>query len=574
MINPRLWHLATMQRRWLALAMGLSLAGGLLIIAQAFTLTRVIDGAFLGHQSLPALAGVLALFVVIALARAALAYASEGTAAMLSSAVKRDTRRRLFRHLLALGPAFLRGEQSGEVATTAVQGIEQLEEYYSQYLPLVLVAALLPVAIVLIVLPIDPLSAVILILTVPMIPLLMAVIGWRTAAVTEQQWQAMSRLGAHFLDVLQGMATLKLFGRSRHQIAILERIGEDLRRATMRVLRVAFLSALALEIVAALSTAIVAVEVGLRLLYGQIPFAHAFFVLLLAPEFYTPLRMLSQRYHAALPGVTASQRIFALLETPVTEQPVAGGVPAPQSVQSIALRHVTYCYPGADRPALRDLSMTLRAGEHAVIVGASGAGKSTLARLLLQFDVPTAGEILVNETPLATIASESWRDRVAWASARPHPFHRTIRDYLRMGSPNAPLNEMYAASAQAQATEFIERLPQGFDTLLGEGGRDLSGGQMQRLALARALLRHAPVLLLDEALSHLDPWQEMRILESLRVTHADVLVIIIAHRLETVRYADRVIALDEGRVVGDGTPQELLATCMPYRRLAQEEALA
>jgi ATP-binding cassette subfamily C protein CydD len=566
MIDRRLLTLARTQMGALLPAAGLSLVGGLLLVAQAWLLSHAVAGAFLGGLGLRALAGVLILLAAVVAARVGCAWGSDRAARHLASRVKSTLRARLGAHLLALGPAFTRTAASGELAATAVRGVEDLDDYFSQFLPQVATGVLLPLAILAVVLPIDPLSGVVLLVTLPVLPIFMALIGMATRAVTNAQFAAMSRLSAHFLDVVQGLTTLKLFGRSRRQTEVVAAMGDELRRATMRVLRVAFLNALALEVIATLSTAIIAVEIGFRLLYRQITFEHAFFVLLLAPEFYTPIRLISQRFHAAMPGVAAAERIFAVLATPTQARVDA----APQltwmpSMQSVTFSDVTFTYPGAESPALDHLSLTMRTGERVALVGASGAGKSTLTQLLLGFIAPTEGTIDVDGVALGDLPLDAWRGHIAWAPPRPHLFARSVAENIRLGRPSATDAEVRAAAQLAQADAFIQSLP------LGEGGAALSGGQAQRIALARALLRDAPLLIFDEALAQIDPWQTRAILADVDAMRRNRMTLVIAHRLAAARSADRIVVLEGGHIVGDGTHTSLLTQCPPYAALVAAE---
>jgi ATP-binding cassette subfamily C protein CydD len=383
-----------MHRRLLTLARGSRLAlgatilsgllAGLLTIWQANGLSRLIAGVFLGGQGLAAVTDLLRLLLVLMALRALLGWAGEVSAATVAVRVKNDLRERLFSKLVELGPAYTRGERTGELTAAAVEGVEALDPYFSQYLPQLVTAALVPLCILVVVFPRDPLSGVVLLLTAPLIPVFMYLIGKAAEALTRRQWETLSLLSAHFLDSLQGLATLKQFGRSRDQAAAIAESSNRFRDVTLGVLRVTFLSALVLELVATMSTAVVAVEVGLRLLYGDLPFQQALFLLLLAPEFYIPLRMLGTRFHAGMAGTAAAERIFQILDTPVPRRSVSGAsLSVAAGFSSLSLDHVGFTYPGEPVPALEDMSLELHAGQHVALVGTSGAGKTTLAALLL-----------------------------------------------------------------------------------------------------------------------------------------------------------------------------------------------
>ena len=551
----------------LALTVGLGLVGGVAIVGQARILSRLVNQVFLDGHTLNQVRTWLLAFVILSLARAGLAWGSEVAAGRLAIWIKGDLRGRLAAHLLQLGPTYTRTERSGELTNTVIEGIEALDAYFRRYLPQLALAALVPLIILLFVFPLDWISGLVLLLTAPLIPVFMVLIGNLANALTRRQWTSLSRMSAHFLDVLQGLTTLKLLGRSREQIQTIARISDQFRQTTMGVLRVAFLSALVLEAVATLSTAIVAVQVGLRLLYGHLPFEQAFFVLLLAPEFYLPLRLLGTRFHAGMDGVAAAERIYQILEAEAglepTPQAPMPGLPSPR----LKVDSVHYAYEGRERPALNGLSLTLEPGEKVALVGPSGAGKSTVAYLLLRFIKPDRGTITVNGQPLHRLPLSAWRRQVAWVPQTPYLFHGTVADNIRLARPAASHEEVVWAARQAHAHAFVAALPQGYDTPIGERGARLSGGQAQRIALARAFLKDAPLLVLDEATANLDPQVEALIQESMEHLLRGRTALLVAHRLTTVYRADRILVMDGGRVVEEGTHGALLGQGGLYRRL-------
>ena len=567
-MTRRLLTLARDSRLALAAAVLSGLLTGLLTIGQAAGLSRIVDGVFLGGQLLSDVAGLLRLLLVIVLCRALLAWGSEVSANAVAVRVKSDLRQRLFDKILSLGPAYTRRERTGELVNAAVEGVETLDAYFSQYLPQLIIAALVPLSILIVVFPRDPLSGLVLLLTAPLIPVFMYLIGKTAEALTKRQWDTLSRLSAHFLDSLQGLTTLKELGRSKDHANSIAEASNRFRDGTLSVLRVTFLSALVLELVATVSTAVVAVEVGLRLLYGHLAFQQAFFLLLLAPEFYIPLRMLGVRFHAGMSGTTAARRIFAILdireEGKESSQPVRTDTPL---FSILSLSALSYTYPGVTVPALQDISLEIHAGEHIALVGMSGSGKSTLAALLLRFIHPGSGKITINNEPLTGISLESWRSMVAWVPQNPYLFHDTIAANLRLARPDATNEQLAISTRAAYLDEFVRSLPQGYETVIGEEGAHLSGGQSQRLALARAFLKNAPILILDEPTSSLDPEHEMLVESAMHILMRGRTVITIAHRLNTVFQADRIFVLDQGHLVEEGTHRELLAQGGIYSRL-------
>ena len=565
-MHRRLLSLTRNSRLALTLTILTGFTAGLLAIGQAFLISSTVNGVFLEKQTVTQISIWMQLLFLVILARGFLAWANELSANAVAIKIKTDLRERLFAHILALGPAYSRAERTGELTTAAVEGIEALDAYFSQYLPQLVISSLVPVTILILVFPLDPLSGFILLLTAPLIPFFMYMIGRGAEAVTKRQYETMSRLAAHFLDSLQGLTTLKLFGQSKAQVQNIAKVSDQFRDTTLKVLQVTFLSAFALELLATLSTAIIAVEVGLRLLYGQMEFREALFLLILAPEFYLPLRMLGQRFHAGLAGTTAAQRIFDILDKPLdyAEQGTEYSSPAPKLItpnapfSALCLSNLSYTYPGEPAAALTNISLEIHAGQHIALVGPSGAGKTTVANILLRFIKPTGGQITVNHEPITNIPLDDWHHVISWVSQKPYLFYDTLAANIRLGNPDAFIEDVASAARAAHLEDFIEFLPQKYDTMIGEGGARLSSGQAQRLALARAFLIDTPILILDEPTSSLDPETESYIEEFTNSAIEGRTVITIAHRLNTIYNADQIVVLDKGRIVETGTHLELL----------------
>ena len=548
---------------WLTVAFG-SFAGWLMM-AQAWLLARVVHQLLFEAGSLAEAAQWLWWMVPLFVVRALLVHGAERTAFAAAARVKQDLRQRLHDKMQRLGPMWLSGERSGELATLLAEGIESLEGYYARYLPAMSLALWVPLSILVFVLAVDGRSALVMIVTAPLIPFFMILIGRGAERLNQQQWQQLARLGARFLDAIQGLAALRLFNASRREAGLLRELSEAYRDATMRVLRVAFLSSLALEFLATVSIALVAVLLGFRLLFGEIGFQSAFFVLLLAPEFYLPLRSLGAHYHARMEALASAGRILQVLQQP--EPPVWRGRKAFRPGVAFGLRVENLHFRYGERPALAGVELELEPGERVALVGPSGAGKSTLIQLLLGFMPPQQGRISVDGQDLAELDPRDWRRQIAWVPQNPRLFAGSIADNLTLGLESVGESAMREALDQACALDFVEALPQGLRTRVGEGGRALSGGQCQRLALARAFLRDARLLLLDEPTAHLDHDSERGIAEALARFANGRSLIQVAHRLASIRRADRILVMENGRIVEQGSHRQLLRQNGLYRQM-------
>ncbi len=547
----------------LSASVALGSLAGILLIAQAAILAYVSDQAMFQQQSLEPLNPWLWAMVALLLGRVLLKRVSNRLAFEGAARIKASLRRQLTEHLFQLGPQ--PNQRSAALSTLLNEGVEALEDYYARYLPAVAFSAMIPLAILAVVLPLDGLSGLIFLFTAPLIPFFMILIGTQAEALNQQRWQQLARLGNHFLDLIQGLTQLRLFNASRREADTVAQIADDYRRATMSVLKVAFLSSLALEFLATISIALVAVTIGFRLYYGQLDFGTGFLILLLAPEFYLPLRNMGTQYHARMAGVSAAESMLELLAQQPAEQghqtlPDTAGQP-PQ----ISLDQVHYQY--GEHQALSGLSLQFGPrGLHA-IVGRSGAGKSTLLDLLLGFIQPDQGQLLINRTALQQLDIQHWRAQLSWVPQSPRLFFGSVADNLRLACPDASDAQLQQAARQAGADEFIQQLPQGYQTPLGESGATLSGGQRQRLALARALLKNAPVLILDEPSAHLDPHSEALVQAALADYARDHLVIVVAQRLHTIRQAEQIYLLHDGQLTEQGQHTTLLAQGGHYAHL-------
>ncbi|MFB7325128.1 MULTISPECIES: thiol reductant ABC exporter subunit CydD [unclassified Streptomyces] len=559
-IDPRLLRHARATRLFLVAVVGLGAIGACLVIAQAMLIAEVVVGAFQHRMPVAELRTPLLLLAVVACGRALVSWLTELAAHRASAAVKSELRGRLLERAAALGPGWLSGQRTGSLVALATRGVDALDDYFSRYLPQLGLAVAVPVAVLARIVTEDWVSAAIIVATLPLIPVFMMLIGWATQSRMDRQWRLLSQLSGHFLDVVAGLPTLKVFGRAKAQAESIRRITGEYRRATMRTLRIAFLSSFALELLATLSVALVAVTIGMRLVSGDMDLYIGLVILVLAPEAYLPLRQVGAQYHAAAEGLAAAEEIFAVLETPVPESG-AGTVPA----GALTFEDVSVRYPGRSADAVTDVSFSVRPGETVALVGPSGAGKSTLLNVLLGFVKPSAGRVRVAEADLADIDLEQWRARIAWVPQRPHLYAGTIAENVRLARPDADDVAVRGALADAGALEFVDALPEGLDTLLGEDGAGLSAGQRQRLALARAFLADRPVLLLDEPTAALDGATEAEVVDAVRRLSAGRTVLLVVHRPALLDVADRVVRLDGTESPGPAPAVARTAEARPVR---------
>ncbi|HEY9330349.1 MAG TPA: thiol reductant ABC exporter subunit CydD, partial [Streptomyces sp.] len=544
-IDPRLLHHARATRLFLAAVVVLGVAGAALVIAQAMLVAEVVVGGFEDGLTGGGLRTPLVLLAAVALGRALVAWLTELAAYRAGAAVKSELRGRLLARAAELGPDWLSGQRTGSLVALATRGIDALDDYFARYLPQLGLAVVVPVAVLARVVTEDWVSAAIIVVTLPLIPLFMILIGWATQSRMDRQWRLLSRLSGHFLDVVAGLPTLKVFGRAKAQAESIRTITSQYRQATLKTLRIAFLSSFALELLATLSVALVAVTIGMRLVHGELDLYTGLVVLILAPEAYLPIRQVGAQYHAAAEGLSAAEEIFAVLET---EPRTSGTQNVPGSLR-LDVEEVTVRHSGRTEPSLAAASLVVEEGETVALVGPSGVGKSTLLNVVLGFVAPDEGRVRVGGTDLAALSPERWRERIAWVPQRPHLFAGSIAENVRLARPGADDSAVTAALREAGAYDFVAALPDGAATLLGEDGAGLSAGQRQRLALARAFLADRPVLLLDEPTASLDGETEAGIVEAVRRLAVGRTVLLVVHRPALLSVADRVVTLSPAGVV-------------------------
>lgn len=593
-VDPRLARYARATRWFLLATVALGAAGAGLLIAQAVLMAEIVVGAFEDGMSAAGLRTPLLLLAAVAVGRAVVSWLTELAAHRSSAAVKSELRMRLLTEAVRIdgsrapagqgagdetrtgGPGtdprtddlptddLRTGElRTGELAALATRGIDALDAYFARYLPQLGLAVVVPAAVLARIVTDDWVSAAIIAGTLPLIPVFMMLIGWATQAATDRQWRTLSRLSAHFLDVVSGLPTLKVFGRAKAQADNIRTITADYRRATMRTLRIAFLSSFALELLATISVALVAVTIGMRLVHGELDLYTGLVVLILAPEAYLPLRQVGTHYHAAAEGLAAADRVFAVLERGGPERNTATAAPTPSTPSTpharprvgppadsacpdardaaLALDGLVVRHDGRSEDSLPRTSLTLRPGETVALTGPSGAGKSTLLAALLGLVRPAAGRVLVGGRDLTALDLASWHAQVAWVPQRPALFAGTVADNVRLPRPDATDAEVAQALRDAAAGDLDPA------AVLGEAGAGLSAGQRQRVALARAFLADRQVVLLDEPTAALDGDTEAAVTAAIARLARGRTVLLVAHRPALLAVADRVVRLGEGR---------------------------
>jgi thiol reductant ABC exporter CydD subunit len=547
-LDPRLLKRTRSARPLLAVDTALGAASIVPVLLQATLLarivTRVFDGAPLG-----AVAGDIVLLVLAFVVRGSLGWSMEVAGRRAAWSILSELRVALVEQRVCAQPAAVDGVEGAEIAAASVQGIEALEGYFARYLPQVVLATVVPLAVLAFVAVIDWESALVMLLTLPLVPVFMWLIGRYTEHRTRQRWEALRQLSLHFLDVVRGLPTLRTFGRAEAQIATIGEVSERYREATMGTLRVSFLSGSVLELAATLGVALVAVIAGVRLVDGHLGLQTGLTLLILAPELYLPFRRLGAEYHASADGLAIADRMLELLDAP-PEIDAGGSRSAPSpAVAPINFEGVSFTYPARPGLVLDQLELELDPGETVALVGASGAGKSTVAALLLRLLEPTAGRITVGGVDLAACDPGGWRQSVAWVPQAPSLVRGTVADNIRLGDAAASDERVREAAELAGADRFVSALPQGYDTVVGAGGRTVSPGERRRIGLARAFIRDAPLVILDEPTADLDPLSVELVSDALERLRPGRTVLLIAHRPELVRHADRVVHLVDGIAV-------------------------
>ena len=541
--------------RLLKISILLGTLNALLMIASCYLIANAVHLIMFVDKQLDDITHLLWPLAGLILLRAVFLALSTRISHYAAQKIKTAMRKTLLAKLNRLGPLYSEQKGHGATLNTLHNGVEALHQYYANYLPSVAYSALIPLAILIIIFPTDYKAGLIFLFTAPLIPFFMILVGHKAEEINQQRWQQLSVLGNYFFDRLSGLTQLKLFNATRRELANIAKISDDFRTSTMDVLKVAFLSAFTLEFFATISVALVAVIIGFRLFFGTLDFATGFVVLLLAPEFYLPLRQMGTHYHARLEGISAAADMIDIINAD-EDLPSTQGAQLSLPFKSLNTTQLNFFYPQSEE-GISDINLALPQKGLVAFVGESGAGKSTLFDCLLGFHQLANKQIIINDTPLSELDCQSWQQHIAWIPQKPTLFYMSVAENLRLGNANVTQAQLEQATMKAGALEFIQALPQGFDTLLGEHGEGLSGGQKQRIALARAFLKDAPILMLDEPSAHLDSQTEKLINTAITDYANDHLVLVIAHRLNTITHADTIYVLEQGKIIEQGSYEQL-----------------
>lgn len=574
LFNKQLFDLTKKDRDKFYLIIFFGLIASLFTIAQAFILSRTINNVFLLHQTLQQVFYLIIIYLSFSVAKAITIWLQNFFSSKVVFIIKRNLREQLINKIKELGPLKLKSERTGEIVNTLLNGVDKLEDYFSKFLPQIFLSAFIPILILLFVLPRDLLSAIIFIVTAPIIPTFMFLIGSISEKLNQKQWVTLSRMSAYFFDVLQGLPTLKLFNRTKETVKRIDNITNIFRIKTLNVLRVAFLSALVLEVASTISVAVIAVAIGLRLLNGDFNFADALFILIIAPDFYLPLRQLGVSYHAGMEGVSSFERISELIKNESFETMNSNQTKKIIEYDSpIFFENVSFTYEERNIKALDSISLVIEPKKVTALVGQTGSGKTTLMNMLLRFINPSQGIVKFGHQNLLEINEDEWRKNIAWIPQNPHLFNKTILENIKLSKDDTTIQEVIDAANKSKIHNLISSLPNQYDTLVGEAGENFSGGEIQRIALARAYLRNAPIILVDEPTANLDPIIEEEIMNDMFDLFKEKTVLIIAHRLNTIIKADKIIVMKNGRVEAIGNHSELLEKSLYYKKLFEQKML-
>jgi ATP-binding cassette subfamily C protein CydD len=538
------------------------------IIFQAKWISIIVDEAVFMESDVTGLLPAFKTLIIFIVLRGVIQFLFQWTANRAGSTVVHRMRGYTLEKILPLIARRSGDLSSGKISTLFTDKMDAIKQYYSQYIAQIMLSAMIPIILLIYVFPLDWVSGLVFILTAPLIPFFMSLIGGQSKKATEYRWGYLSRLADHFADHIRGMEVLKQFNQAKQRLQDIERVSTQYAALTMDILKVTFLSALALELLTTLSTAVVAVEIGLRLLGSGIDFQTAFFILLIAPEFYLPLRMLGLKFHSGMTGQTAAIEYYELLGQMITDD-ASPDLPHQIHMKEISLSfdRINFQYDQEGVGILQDISFVCQPGTITALIGRSGSGKSTIAKLALRFIEPDQGRILLNDSPAGDLPLEQWYRQIAWIGQKSFYAEGSVLENIRFANPQADDTQIENALDRVGLLSKVQALPEGINTAVEEFGKNFSGGEVQRLQLARAIVSNAPLLILDEPTSQLDPDLESLFINELQNLRKNRTILLIAHRLQTIFHADQILFLENGQIIERGKHEALMLRKGRYQQM-------
>lgn len=567
MLNKRLLKESKFKNFYIIVVLLTSLLNSLFILISGYLLATIVSGIFLKTKTFEEFKYYIILFLSNAVLKTIISFISEIYIKNLAEDIKENFRKKLFQLIISSNPYKVKKEKLGEIINILTEALEMIGQYYSEYIPQFFASFIIPLLICLGVASVDKLSALIMVITYPIIPLFMVLIGYKSKEANAKQWKKLNLLSSHFIDMLQGLSTLKIFGISKKQEEKIFKISENHRKATMEVLKISFLSALVLELFSTIGIAVVAVNLGLRLVYDKITFLNAFFILVLAPDFYLPVRQLGLKFHASLNGVVAIEKIEKL-EEKFMEDVLATNLEIENKKFEIEVKDLNFVYD--NKVILKDINFKIAPGEKVALIGQSGSGKSTLINILSGFLKIQDNMVFINGKDINHINKENYLRNITIVPQFPHIFNRSIEENISLGYKELDYNKLLRIYKYSKIDEFSNDAEKGYKTLIGEGEKlAVSGGEIQRIAIARAMIKNSDFIIFDEPSSALDSEKEELLIKVMDKYFENNTIFIAAHRLNTIKAVNKVIMLKDGQIIEMGTHKELMEKRGEYYKLMQ-----
>ena len=565
MLNKRLLKESKFKRFYIIVVLLTSLLNSLFILISGYLLATIVSGIFFKTKTFEEFKCYIILFIANAVLKTIISFVSEIYIKNLAEDIKENFRKKLFQLIISSNPYKVKKEKLGEIINILTEALEMIGQYYSEYIPQFFASFIIPLLICLGVASVDKLSALIMVITYPIIPLFMVLIGYKSKEANAKQWKKLNLLSSHFIDMLQGLSTLKIFGISKRQEEKIFKISENHRKATMEVLKISFLSALVLELFSTISIAVVAVNLGLRLVYDKITFLNAFFILVLAPDFYLPVRQLGLKFHASLNGVVAIEKIEKL-EEKLKEDVLPTNLQIENKKFEIEVKDLNFVYD--NKVILKDINFKIAPGEKVALIGQSGSGKSTLINILSGFLKIQDNMVFINGKDINHINKENYLKNITIVPQFPHIFNRSIEENISVGYKELDYEKLLRIYKYSKIDEFSNDAEKGYKTLIGEGEKlEVSGGEIQRIAIARAMIKNSDFIIFDEPSSALDSEKEELLIEVMGKYFKDNTILIAAHRLNTIKAVNKVMMLKDGQMIEMGTHKELMEKRGEYYKL-------